>query len=155
MMNGKHEDSDTATVAAQREYAATKTGAFSKLDAAKKDATAADVAAAVNAPLPKQLFGIQVIDPNGLENVQGLIAQTCDGLKTLLQEKNRKYGNSALQPRRVFSKASPLEQIAVRLDDKLNRIDNMGGLAHADEDTVQDLVGYLVLYMVARRLEKP
>lgn len=69
-------------------------------------------------------------------------------LVSLLLEKNLKYGNSALNPQRVFSKVDPTEQIAVRIDDKLSRIKTTG-IAGADEDTLLDLMGYLVLYRIA------
>ena len=36
------------------------------------------------------------------------IATTCDGIKELLLEKNRKYGDSALNPVRVFSKSDSM-----------------------------------------------
>ena len=75
------------------------------------------------------------------------IAAVCDQLKELLLEKNRKYGDSALNPVRVFSKSDPLEQIRVRLDDKLSRLRNQS--VDEDEDVITDLIGYLVLYKVA------
>ncbi len=75
------------------------------------------------------------------------IATICDQLKELLLEKNRKYGDSALNPMRVFSKASPIEQIKVRLDDKLSRLRNAQD--DEDEDVLTDLIGYTVLYKVA------
>lgn len=65
-------------------------------------------------------------------------------LKTLLLEKNAKYGNSALEPQRIFSKASAKEQLLVRIDDKLSRIKNGAD----DENNVQDLMGYLVLLSI-------
>lgn len=67
----------------------------------------------------------------------------------MLVEKNRKYGDSALNPIRIFSRADPLEQIKVRMDDKLSRLRALQ--ADEDEDVIQDLLGYLVLYEVARR----
>jgi hypothetical protein len=73
-------------------------------------------------------------------------------VRDLLIEKNAKYGNSALEPARIFSKASPVEQILVRIDDKLSRI-RTSGLAGADEDTALDLIGYLVLLRVAKECE--
>lgn len=76
------------------------------------------------------------------------IAAKCDALKAMLLEKNRKYGNSALNPCRIFSKASAVEQIKVRIDDKLSRIRNRAG--DEDEDTLMDLAGYLVLLMIKR-----
>ena len=75
------------------------------------------------------------------------IAEVCDEIKALLLEKNRKYGDSALNPRRTFAKSDALEQIRVRMDDKLNRIQNAQD--DEDEDVIQDLMGYLVLYRVA------
>lgn len=76
------------------------------------------------------------------------IVKMCDEIKLMLLEKNRKYGNSALEPVRVFSKSDALEQIRVRMDDKLSRIRN--AQADDNEDAYMDLVGYLVLYLVAR-----
>jgi hypothetical protein len=66
----------------------------------------------------------------------------------MLIEKNRAYGNSALDPVRIFSKASNVEQILVRIDDKLSRLAR--GSA-AGEDAEWDLLGYLVILRVARR----
>lgn len=79
---------------------------------------------------------------------QERIANKCDELKALLLEKNRKYGNSALEPKRCFSKSSVQEQILVRMDDKLSRIQNRQN--DEDEDVFMDLAGYLILYLVAR-----
>jgi hypothetical protein len=80
------------------------------------------------------------------------IATTCDAIKELLLEKNRKYGDSALNPVRVFSKSDPLEQIRVRLDDKLSRLRNQQD--DEDEDVIADLIGYLVLYQVAQMQQR-
>lgn len=65
----------------------------------------------------------------------------------MLVAKNAAYGNSALEPVRCFSRASPVEQLNVRIDDKLSRL--MRGSA-AGEDVVLDLIGYLVLLRLAR-----
>jgi len=84
-----------------------------------------------------------------LSKSQLKIAEVCDDVKTLLLEKNAKYGDSALNPARIFSKASTVEQLLVRIDDKLNRIQKGAGLLASDEDVVQDLIGYLVLLKIA------
>ena len=68
-------------------------------------------------------------------------------IEEMLVEKNQAYGDSALNPVRIFSKASPEEQILVRIDDKLSRIAR--GTA-AGEDVLGDLVGYLVLLKMAK-----
>ena len=70
-------------------------------------------------------------------------------IESMLLAKNAAYGNSALVPVRVFSKADPVEQIRVRLDDKISRL--MRGSEYANEDTEIDLLGYLVLLRLARR----
>lgn len=83
-----------------------------------------------------------------------LIAQQCDAVKALLLKKNEAYGDSAISPLGVMAQGDPIELIAVRVDDKLSRIANKGGLAAAmsdtvTEDSVQDLIGYLVLAQIA------
>ena len=78
------------------------------------------------------------------------IRQTCDRVRDMLVEKNRQYGDSATNPLRVFSKASRIEAIKVRIDDKLSRLQRG---RDDQEDTVLDLVGYLVLLLVARDME--
>ena len=76
------------------------------------------------------------------------IASICDDVKELLLYKNQKYGNSALEPARIFSKASAVEQLLVRIDDKLNRVQKGAGLLSEDEDVIMDLIGYLVLLKI-------
>jgi len=79
---------------------------------------------------------------------ESLIAEICNDIRDLLLTKNRAYGNSALNPIRVFSKADAKEQILVRIDDKLNRIKQGTGILDNDEDVIQDLIGYLILLKV-------
>lgn len=81
-------------------------------------------------------------------NTAELITKKVKEIETLLLEKNRKYGDSALNPCRIFSKADAVEQIKVRIDDKLKRLQNEQN--DEDEDVVKDLVGYLVLLMIAK-----
>lgn len=76
------------------------------------------------------------------------ICAVCDEIRELLLEKNRKYGDSALNPVRIFSKASTTEQLKVRLDDKLSRLRNAQD--DEDEDVVSDLIGYLILFKIAQ-----
>jgi len=83
--------------------------------------------------------------PHG--DVQTSIINQCNAIKEMLLEKNRKYGNSAIHPKRIFSKADNVEQINVRIDDKLSRIQS--GQLDDDEDAELDLIGYLILKRVA------
>ena len=82
-------------------------------------------------------------------NTEEKILQVTNEIKDLLIAKNRKYGDSALSPVRIFSKADTVEQIKIRIDDKLSRISNGHG-EDLDEDTVVDLIGYLILLRVAQ-----
>lgn len=76
------------------------------------------------------------------------ISDVCDEIKVMLLDQNEKYGNSALDPIRIFSKADAREQIRVRIDDKINRIKTT---QDDDEDVILDLLGYLILYRVTQR----
>jgi hypothetical protein len=71
-----------------------------------------------------------------------------DGIKSMLREKNIAYGDSALNPIRLFSRADAIDALCVRIDDKLSRIKKLG-VGEDAEDTIQDLIGYLVLLKVA------
>ena len=79
------------------------------------------------------------------------IAELMDEIKTMLLAKNVQYGDSALQPVRVFSTADTNEQIKVRIDDKINRIVQGNDSIESDEDVIQDLIGYLVLLLINMR----
>lgn len=66
----------------------------------------------------------------------------------LLIAKNKSYGDSALNPARVFSKADAVEQLLVRIDDKLSRIKN--GHEWPGDNDIDDLIGYLILLKIAK-----
>ena len=89
-----------------------------------------------------------------MTNTQIEIAAICEDVKELLLYKNKNYGNSALEPLRVFSKSSAVEQLLVRIDDKLNRIKKGAGLLNKDEDVIMDLIGYLILLKIGLKEEK-
>ena len=89
-------------------------------------------------------------EPVKLSDAQDVIVLICDEIKEMLLEKNRKYGNSALNPINVFSRKDPKEQINVRIDDKLNRVRNQQ--VDEDEDVDGDLIGYLILRKVHDRI---
>lgn len=83
-----------------------------------------------------------------MKTTQQLIKETIKDIEALLIEKNKAYGDSAIDPVRVFSKANNLEQIYVRIDDKLSRVKR--GHEYPGDDTIKDLIGYLVLLLVAK-----
>lgn len=71
------------------------------------------------------------------------ILDECLDIAKLLINKNASYGSSYSHPINIFSKSDPKEQLYIRIDDKLNRIHK--GKEYASEDTILDLIGYLVL----------
>lgn len=86
-----------------------------------------------------------------MKSTEELIKEVGREVVMLLIEKNKAYGDTANQPPQIFSKLSPIEAILARIDDKLSRIKQVG-VNDKTEDTVLDLIGYLMLYRV--QLEK-
>lgn len=84
--------------------------------------------------------------------VQDLFQSDLDTVLNIIREilvsKNIAYGDSALDPIRIFSKVDTLEQINVRIDDKLSRLAR-GSLA--GEDVYMDLIGYLIIREIAKK----
>lgn len=71
-------------------------------------------------------------------------------LTDLLYRKNLRYGNSALAPVEVFAKdLTPQQRMAVRMDDKINRITLGTNTTSDGEDPRIDLAGYLLLSLIA------
>lgn len=88
-----------------------------------------------------------------MKNTSNTLAEqinlVCDELRDMLLEKNRKYGNSAIEPLNVFSALGPEEGVRVRIDDKLKRV--VSGQCDDDEDIPMDLAGYMVLLTILLR----
>lgn len=92
------------------------------------------------------------LDEEDNASMQKLIAETCDEVKALLLKKNKDYGSSFAFPIGVFAKNLDAEaQIRVRIDDKLNRLKT--GINEISEDTEMDLIGYLILLRVLRKIK--
>ena len=70
------------------------------------------------------------------------ITTECDAIRDFLVEKNKSYGGSVFDPVRIFSKVDIVEQINVRMDDKLSRMARGNDYG---EDVEKDLLGYLLL----------
>ena len=84
---------------------------------------------------------------------QKQIMMICDEMKELLLEKNKRYGDAAIHPRKVFYKGDAKDSILVRLNDKVSRIENNPAPKPRINDLC-DLIGYLVLYLVADGVTK-
>ena len=83
------------------------------------------------------------------KSTQNSIRWTCNEIRDLLIRKNEAYGDSALEPDNIFSKLDSAQAICARIDDKLSRIKNVG-LDDKTEDTLDDLIGYMILLKIAR-----
>tara|TARA_R110002050_G_scaffold37987_2_gene94044 strand:+ start:1136 stop:1396 length:261 start_codon:yes stop_codon:yes gene_type:complete len=68
--------------------------------------------------------------------------ETLESINSLLEYKNQKYGNAALEPLKIFQGKCKVGQ---RLDDKLARVKNADRLKKND---IADLIGYLTLVCV-------
>jgi len=78
---------------------------------------------------------------------QELIKEEARKIVMLLLEKNKAYGDTANNPPKVFSKLDAVEGLCARIDDKLSRI-KQRGITDETEDSVSDLIGYLILLKV-------
>lgn len=76
------------------------------------------------------------------------INKTCNEIRDMLMEKNLAYGDSALDPVRIFSKADSTEQLLVRIDDKLSRFSR--GKNYPGDNDINDLIGYLILLKISK-----
>jgi hypothetical protein len=83
-----------------------------------------------------------------MTKTQENIVSVFNSMRDVVVEKNRRYGDAALSPRKIFSKLEPGEGIKVRIDDKLSRIINNQGEIRKND--IADLMGYLALLSVAQ-----
>jgi len=77
------------------------------------------------------------------------IKAECIAIEQLLLKKNKAYGNSVADPINIFSDLENIEQLNVRIDDKLSRLKR--GEVFGNEDTELDLIGYLILKRCVQR----
>lgn len=92
---------------------------------------------------------------SSMKHTENYIIEEGNKVIELLISKNQAYGDSAINPANIFAKGDAVENLCCRIDDKLMRIKNRG-ISADTEDTVQDLIGYLILLKVAlaKREEK-
>lgn len=84
-----------------------------------------------------------------MRSTQKIIKDVGQEVINLLLEKNQNYGDTANNPPQIFSKLSAKEGILARIDDKLSRIKKLGFFDPvSSEDTLKDLIGYLILLKV-------
>ena len=78
---------------------------------------------------------------------QQKIKDILSGMTDLLLYKNRKYGDSAINPKKIFYKGDSTNSILIRLDDKIGRV-----MSNTEEkprvNDVADIIGYCTLLLV-------
>ena len=81
-------------------------------------------------------------------NTQQKITELAEAIRDLLLYKNEKYGDSAINPKKIFYKGDARNAILIRLDDKLSRI-----TANTDDsprvNDVADIIGYCTLLLIS------
>ena len=79
---------------------------------------------------------------------QQKIKDILSGMTDLLLYKNRKYGDSAINPKKIFYKGDSTNSIRIRLDDKIGRV-----MSNTEEkprvNDVADIIGYCTLLLVS------
>jgi len=80
-------------------------------------------------------------------NSEFRIRAHCAEIAEFLAQKNASYGDSALHPIGVFASGDAVDSLSARIDDKLARLQYAP--AAYGEDTIKDLIGYLVLLTLA------
>ena len=79
---------------------------------------------------------------------QQKIKDILSGMTDLLLYKNRKYGDSAINPKKIFYKGDSTNSILIRLDDKIGRVKS-----NTDEkprvNDVADIIGYCTLLLAS------
>ena len=95
-------------------------------------------------------YGVSMSSWHPDADMEDKIKFECRMISDLLCKKNESYGDSACSPIQIFSKLDANDAICARIDDKLSRIANRG-LNGETEDTLFDLIGYLVLLQIARK----
>lgn len=85
------------------------------------------------------------------DEIQKKIPENYNAMTELQLDKNKKYGNAALEPLGIFFRAEHIKDtktagICCRLDDKLMRVRNSGCLRIND---ICDIIGYLNLLLIS------
>jgi hypothetical protein len=83
-----------------------------------------------------------------LPPTQQKIHEIIEAMKDLLLYKNQKYGDSAINPKKIFYKGDSTNSILIRLDDKLGRV-----MSNTEEkpriNDVCDIIGYCTLLLIS------
>lgn len=76
-----------------------------------------------------------------------LIIVECEAIKMMLLSKNAAYGDAVHQKGPLFD-VDPILGIQARINDKIRRLQNKG-INDLTEDSISDLIGYLIHLRIA------
>ena len=79
---------------------------------------------------------------------QQKIHEIMEAMKDLLLYKNQKYGDSAINPKKIFYKGDSTNSILIRLDDKIGRVKSNTEDKPRVND-VCDIIGYCTLLLIS------
>lgn len=83
-----------------------------------------------------------------LPPTQQKIHEIMGAMKDLLLYKNQKYGDSAINPKKIFYKGNSTNSILIHLDDKIGRV-----MSNTEEkprvNDVCDIIGYCTLLLIS------
>ncbi len=99
--------------------------------------------------LNAQLYAQAMENPWGdLPPTQQKIHEIMGAMKDLLLYKNQKYGDSAINPKKIFYKGDSTNSILIRLDDKIGRV-----MSNTEEkprvNDIADIIGYCTLLLIS------
>lgn len=103
---------------------------------------------AIELKLPKD-----IVLPDVESGTQAKIREITDAMKDLLLYKNEKYGDSAINPKKIFYKGDSTNSILIRLDDKLGRVTSNTEEKPRVND-VCDIIGYCTLLLISMGVTK-
>lgn len=96
----------------------------------------------------RNTFDPNSLSPWGETPTQQKIKDILSGMTDLLLYKNKKYGDSAINPKKIFYKGDSTNSILIRLDDKIGRV-----MSNTEEkprvNDVADIIGYCTLLLVS------
>lgn len=109
-------------------------------------------------PAPVAPLSVKFVNPTEIErkymkealytDTQQKLIDVLDGMKNLLLYKNKKYGDSAINPKKIFYKGDSTNSILIRLDDKIGRV-----MSNPDDkprvNDIADIIGYCTLLLVS------
>ena len=102
--------------------------------------------------IPVEEVGKKSSELNETRTTQQKIHEIMEAMKDLLLYKNQKYGDSAINPKKIFYKGDSTNSILIRLDDKIGRVKSNTEDKPRVND-VCDIIGYCTLLLISMNVK--